>query len=90
MIVLNEYKDLRGDFMISQSTLRKKSIKFLEYMGIYPDDCETEEELDEYIDTLSILEFEAEENGGLIYEFDDESYIVINFIDGEYLIAPVE
>lgn len=76
--------------MISEDLLRKKSIKFLEFMGVCKDDFETDEEIKEYFHLLSNIEYNAENNGGLIYNFENESYLVINFLDGGYLIAPVE
>lgn len=76
--------------MIPEEVLRKKSIKFLEYMGIYEDDFETDEEVMEYLHMLTTVEYNAENNGGLIYSLEGDYYIVINFLDGGFLIAPVE
>ena len=59
-------------------------------MGVYEEDFNTSEEIKEYYNILSTVEYDAENNGGLIYRFENKYYIVINFLDGGYLIAPIE
>ncbi|MBW4827871.1 MAG: hypothetical protein KZY61_00220 [Clostridiaceae bacterium] len=76
--------------MISKELLREKAITFLEYMGVYIDDLEDNEKLEEFADILTDTEGSAKKTNGLVYKYNDEYFLVINFLDGDYLVAPVE
>lgn len=76
--------------MISKELLREKAITFLEYMGVYIDDLEDNEKLEEFADILTDTEGSSKKTNGLVYKYNDEYFLVINFLDGDYLVAPVE
>lgn len=76
--------------MISKELLREKTIAFLEYMGVYIDNLEDNEKLEEFADIIKNTEDSAEKTNGLVYKYNNEYFLVINFLDGDYLVAPIE
>lgn len=72
--------------MFANDIIDRKFQKLLEYLGEYLDETDG---LD-YMYYKRVRDF-AEEHGGLLYPFDDEIYMIINFIDDDdFLIIPVE
>lgn len=76
--------------MISRELLREKTITFLEYMGVSIDDLNDDQKLERFANMIASTEDSAQKTDGLIYKFENDYYLVINFLDGDYLVTPVE
>src|SRR5690606_41719919 len=63
----------RSICMISKELLREKTIAFLEYMGVYIDNLEDNEKLEEFADIIKNTEDSAEKTNGLVYRSEEHT-----------------
>lgn len=72
--------------MFTNDLIDKKFQRLLDYLGEYLDETDS---LD-YMYYERVKDF-AKKHGGLLYPFDDEVYMIINFIDDDdFMIIPVD